>query len=147
MKVSVSLSALRKTKWSEYAVRFLFGGAITVITGMLAKRYGPVFGGLFLAFPAVFPAGATLVEKHEREKKRIAGIFATVRGRQAAALDARGAAMGSLGLACFAFVVWRLVPIWNGVLTLFAALMVWLVISTLIWHLRKGRLFFRLKSG
>ena len=71
MKLSLDLSALKRTRWYEYGLRFFFGGAITVATGLIAKRYGPVFGGLFLAFPAIFPASATLVEKHETEKKRI----------------------------------------------------------------------------
>lgn len=61
------------------------------------QKFGPVFGGLFLAFPAIFPASATLLEKHERDKKRKAGIASTVRGRLAAALDARGAVMGAFG--------------------------------------------------
>jgi succinate-acetate transporter protein len=111
MRVHFDISALKATKWYEYALRFLFGGAITVITGVLARRYGPVFGGLFLAFPAIFPASATLVEKHEREKKQRAGIAKTIRGREAAALDARGAAIGSIGLIGFAFTAWRLAPI------------------------------------
>jgi hypothetical protein len=42
----------------------LLGGVVTVVAGLLAKHYGPVFGGLFLAFPAIFPASATLVDKH-----------------------------------------------------------------------------------
>jgi hypothetical protein len=137
MRVDFDLSALKDTKWYELAVRFLFGGAITAITGMLANRYGPVFGGLFLAFPAVFPASATLVEKHEREKKQRAGIVKTIRGREAAALDARGAAIGSIGLIGFAFTVWRLVPIWNDALALLVALVVWMTLSILIWLLRR----------
>src|SRR5260370_11293498 len=99
MIIEFGFSALKKTKGDEYAVRFLLGGAMTVLAGMLAARYGPVFGGLFLAFPAIFPASATLIEKHENERKERAGIRKTVRGQQAAALDARGAAMGSVGLA------------------------------------------------
>jgi hypothetical protein len=138
MKMSFDFSALAKIKWYEYAIRFLFGGAITVIAGLLAKKFGPVFGGLFLAFPAIFPASATLVEKHEREKKQKAGITHTVRGRQAAALDAEGAVMGSIGLACFAFTVWKLLPHWNAPLTLVAALGVWLVVSVLIWRAGKA---------
>jgi Protein of unknown function (DUF3147) len=137
MRVHFDISALYRTKWHEYALRFLFGGAITVIAGILAKKYGPVFGGLFLAFPAIFPASATLVEKHECEKKRRAGIPRTIRGRQAAALDARGAAMGSIGLACFALVVWKLLPLWQPVLVLLAALAVWFAVSYLIWRARK----------
>jgi len=74
MRIKADLSAIRKTKWYEYVVRFVLGGAITVVTGLIAEHFGPVFGGLFLAFPVIFPASATLVEKHEREKKLRAGI-------------------------------------------------------------------------
>jgi hypothetical protein len=144
MIIQFHFSALKKTKWYEYAMRFLFGGAMTMLAGMLVTRYGPVFGGLFLAFPAIFPASATLVEKHESERKQRAGLLQTVRGQQAAALDARGAAMGSVGLAGFAFAVWKLAPNWNGPVTLFAALVVWLALSILIWRVRRRRLFFRL---
>ena len=137
MRVNFDFSALARTKWYEYAVRFLFGGVITVTAGLLAKRFGPVLGGLFLAFPAIFPASATLVEKHERERKLEAGIPETIRGRQAAALDARGATMGSVGLTCFALAVWKLLPIWNACLVLFAALAIWLAVSIFIWQVRK----------
>jgi Protein of unknown function (DUF3147) len=137
MTVKFDISGLTKTKWYEYALRILFGGATTVITGVLAKRYGPVFGGLFLAFPAIFPASATLVEKHETQKKEKAHIFNSIRGREAAALDARGAAMGSIGLAAFACVVWKFVPVWNSAFALIAATIVWLSLSVSIWWLRK----------
>ena len=137
MKIQINLSALRKTKWYEYAVRFFFGGAITVATGLIAKRYGPIFGGLFLAFPAIFPASATLVEKHEIQKKFRSGILKTSRGREAAALDARGAAFGSIGLCLFAFMIWKQLPAWNTILALFTAFTAWLSLSVLIWPLRK----------
>jgi hypothetical protein len=137
MKVTFNLSTLAGTRWYEYGVRFLFGGAVTVIAGLLAKRFGPIFGGLFLAFPAIFPASATLVEKHEREKKRKAGIINTTRGRQAAALDARGAAIGSIGLACFALLVWKLLPVWNAGVVLLVALGVWFGVSVLFWRASK----------
>ena len=94
MTIKFDFSALRRTRWYEYALRFFFGGAVTVVAGMIAKRYGPVFGGLFLAFPAIFPASATLMEKHETEKKRRAGIIDNTRGRKAAALDARDSSSG-----------------------------------------------------
>lgn len=137
MRIKFDVTALRRTRWYEYAVRFFFGGAVTVAAGLLAKRYGPVFGGLFLAFPAIFPASATLVQKHEREKKRKAGIIDKNRGRKAAALDARGAALGSIGLTCFGIALWRLLPRWNAGLGLVAALALWLVISLLLWQLRR----------
>ena len=138
MKVHVDLNGLRMTKWSEYALRFLFGGTITVVAGVLAERFGPEFGGLFLAFPAIFPASVTLIEKHERERKKRPGLTKTTRGREAAALDARGVTMGSIGLVGFALVASRLLPIWNGALTLFAALVVWTMLSLMIWRLHKS---------
>jgi len=138
MRIKFDFSVLTETKWYEYAVRFLFGGAITVLTGLLAKRFGPVFGGLFLAFPAIFPASATLVEKHEKEKKLKAGITKTNRGRQAAALDARGAAMRSVGLTCFALTVWKLLPGGNAGLVLLEALVLWSGVSILIWQGRNS---------
>ena len=64
---------MKETKWYEYAIRFVFGGSITVMAGVIAEKFGPVVGGLFLAFPAIFPASATLVEKHERQKRREMG--------------------------------------------------------------------------
>src|ERR1700758_1707412 len=107
MRISLDPSALRRTRWNEYAIRFLFGGAVTAITGLIAKEFGPRVAGLFLAFPAIFPASATLIEKHEKQKKQHAGFDGTSRGRTIASVDAAGAAMGSLGLIAFALVVWQ----------------------------------------
>jgi hypothetical protein len=89
MRIKISLASLKGIKWHEFLTRFLLGGSVTVATGLIAAHFGPVIGGLFLAFPAILPAGATLIEKHERDKKRAAGIPHTIRGRLAAALDAR----------------------------------------------------------
>jgi hypothetical protein len=107
MSVKVNFAALKQTKWHEYVVRFVFGGLITETTGIIAKKCGPGIGGLFLAFPAIFPASATLVENHEKEKKQRVGMEGVIRGRNAASLDARGAAMGSIGLVVFAIIVWQ----------------------------------------
>jgi Protein of unknown function (DUF3147) len=72
MIVQLNPSALRETHWYEYLIRFALGGAVTVVAGLIAARFGPVVGGLFLAFPAIFPASATLIEK-EREGGVIRG--------------------------------------------------------------------------
>jgi hypothetical protein len=133
MRIGCDFSALKRTSWRDLALRFLFGGGITVAAGVLARRYGPVFGGLFLAFPAIFPASATLLEKHEREKKRRAGIAHTLRGRQAAALDAKGAALGALALISFGYFVWKLLPLWNSGLVLCTAVAVWCAVAVLAW--------------
>ena len=64
MLVRIKVSALWDTHWHEYALRFGLGGLATVRTGLIAEVFGPATGGLFLAFPAVFCASATLIEKH-----------------------------------------------------------------------------------
>src|ERR1700733_2985655 len=96
MKIEFNRASLRQLKLHDYLTRFVLGGAITVATGLIAKHYGPVIGGLFLAFPAIFPSGATLIEKHELDKKLRAGIPFTVRGRLGVALDARAVLVGRL---------------------------------------------------
>ena len=68
MKIKLDTSGLRQSRWYEYLARFLFGGTVTALAGLIAKRFGPEIGGLFLAFPAIFPATATLIEKHEQQK-------------------------------------------------------------------------------
>jgi len=137
MRIKFNLASLKETQLHEYLTRFLLGGAVTVATGLIASHFGPVIGGLFLAFPAIFPAGATLIEKHERDKKRRAGIQHTVRGRLAAALDARGAAMGTIALAAFGLLVWKLLPLRNAAVVLTGATGLWLALAILIWRVRK----------
>jgi Protein of unknown function (DUF3147) len=135
MRVRIKLSRVKKTSWTDYCVRFLFGGAVTVLTGLFAKEYGPVFAGLFLAFPAIFPASSTLIEKHQRKDELAAGLPLTHRGRLLSALDARGAAWGSLGLMCFGAFIWRVLPRWNSAASLLAGLGIWLLASVAIWRM------------
>jgi hypothetical protein len=136
MLVSFKLSALAESRWYEYALRFLLGGIATAVAGAIAAIYGPVVGGLFLAFPAIFPASATLIEKHQREKKEKAGVRGKRRGREAASLEAAGAAMGSIGLAAFAALVWQMVSISAWLALLFAST-AWLGVSVLLWSFRR----------
>jgi hypothetical protein len=137
MRVKVNFAAMKQTKWHEYAIRFVFGGLITVATGIIAKKFGPGVGGLFLAFPAIFPASATLVENHEKEKKQRVGMDGTIRGRNAASLDARGAAMGSVGLIAFAVIAWQFLAGHRAWLVLAGATLAWLIVSAALWKLRK----------
>ncbi|MBV8436693.1 MAG: DUF3147 family protein [Silvibacterium sp.] len=135
--VGLETSSLESSRWREYAVRFLFGGLITAVTGLIAKKWGPGFAGLFLAFPAIFPAGATLIEKHEKQKKQKAGMDGTARGRAAASVDAAGAAMGSIGLMVFGVVVWRFLPDHASWAVLTVAGVAWMGVSVLLWWVRK----------
>ena len=137
MRITINYSDIAQTRWYEYASRFVFGGAITAIAGIVADRFGPGVGGLFLAFPAIFPAAVTLIEKHQQRRKRQAGGSGTLRGRGAAAVDASGAALGSFGLAAFAVLLWRLLPgspLWAS---LPAATALWLAVAVFAWKLRQ----------
>ena len=134
MVVYLNTSALRETKWYQYAIRFVLGGLVTAIAGLIAKKYGPSFGGLFLAFPAIFPASATLIEKHERKKKERAGLAGIKRGRTAAGIDAAGAAVGTIGLAIFGLLVWKLLPFCPTPILLVTTTAAWLATSVLAWY-------------
>jgi len=141
MMIQAKLESLKGIKPQEWAVRFFFGGAVCVIAGLIAKRFGPEIGGLFLAFPAIFPAGASMVEAHEKKHKAKVGLDGTIRGRTVAGLDAAGAALGCLGLAGFATTCWLCLPR-LGTLAVFAlATGVWVVLSATAWLLRKSRIF------
>lgn len=133
MLIHLRLAALKETKPREYLIRFALGGLATAITGWIAKEYGPATGGLFLAFPAIFSASATLIEKHERERKERLGMKGARRGEQAAALDACGAALGSVGLMAFGGVVWWKADWPWAVLPL--ALIAWAALSLILWAL------------
>ncbi len=119
MKVRWEPARIRQTNWKEYVLRFGFGGLVTAFTGFLAHRFGPVVGGLFLAFPAILPATVTLIEGDK--------------GRRPAGVDAAGAVLGSIGLLGYAGIVWGLgtrAPAW-AVLT--GALVVWFLLSAGLW--------------
>lgn len=137
--VRINLSGLRQSHWYEFAIRFVLGGLMTAIAGLISNLYGPEVGGLFLAFPAILPASVTLIERHERERKERAGLSGSRRGKEAAALEATGAALGSFGLASFGAVIWLTVVI-NPWLALIFAGAVWLIVSVLLWSMWQFRI-------
>ncbi len=121
--VGVDPAKIKQAKPKEYALRFAFGGTITLLTGLIAHHYGPIVGGLFLAFPAILPASVTLLQKHEDHKQ--------------AGIDALGAAIGAVGLLAFGSVIWLLatrLPAW---LVIALAALLWLASATFLWVLIK----------
>lgn len=114
-------SAAKKTKPSEHATRFLFGGVVTVMTGVVAHEWGPWIGGFCLAFPAILPASLTLVKEHD--------------GRKKACDDARGSRFGAIGLLAFAIAVAILAPRVHPALVLAIATVIWVVTSVTTWKL------------
>jgi hypothetical protein len=136
LNVSVNFAALRQAKWYQFVLRFFFGGAICVLAGIIAGEYGPAVGGLFLAFPAIFPASATLLENEQKEKKEKVGLHGTIRGRKVAGVDAVGASMGTVALVVFAVIVWKLLPDHSAGLVLLGATIIWFAVSVAIWRTR-----------
>jgi hypothetical protein len=116
---------LKNTKPWEYAVRFVFGGVVAALAGLITKIWGPVVGGLFLAFPAILPASLTLVKQHD--------------GREQAVDDARGGRLGSVGLIGFAVIVWMAAQSWPAFAVLVVATVVWLVVDGVLWAVFYGR--------
>jgi hypothetical protein len=128
--VSASLDRLRQTRPRDFILRFVFGGLVTAAAGLVATRFGPVVGGLFLAFPAILPAGLTLVAQHARNTPP-------------AGANAYGSIFGSLGLLIFGGVVWVLGSTGPAWLVLLLAMLVWIVAACGSWataeRLRRAR--------
>lgn len=139
MNVSFDWSALRGIRWHQYTLRFVLGGLVTVGAGAIANASGPVFGGLFLAFPALFTASATLIERREVRKKSRQGLHGQKRGRKAAGLDAAGTMLGSIALGCFACIAWQGLPRHAPAAVLCIAAVCWFALAVLLWWLRKKR--------
>jgi uncharacterized membrane protein (GlpM family) len=115
---------LKKAHAWEYVVRFAFGGAISVITGLVSHAWGPWIAGLFLAFPAILPASLTLVKQHD--------------GRAQAIDDARGARLATVGLWAFAFLAIVLAERLSPPMVLVAATLAWLGVALILWFVRYG---------
>ena len=117
------------------------GGFCTVGAGLIGKHFGPAIGGLFLAFPAIFPAGASLIESHEKENKRKVGANGQTRGPLAASIDATGATLGCIGLIVFAALAWRLLMNQSATWAITIATLAWTVTAVSLWLLRRYRMF------
>ena len=124
MKPTPDLGALKESRPWEIAVRFAFGGSISVLAGLVAKHWGPIVGGLLLAFPAILPASLTLVKQHD--------------GRAKAVDDARGGRLGSVGLIAFAATVWVASATWRPAVVLIVATLMWTIVGGMCWAIRYG---------
>jgi hypothetical protein len=137
MRLGFSFSSLKETKAREYCGRFVFGGVVTVLASLVAKKWGPVVGGMFLAFPGIFPAGVSLVEKHKKLREAEAGKEGTWSARGEASVEATGASCGALGLAGFAVVLWKGLPGRGLGEVLAVACAAWAAMSWVGWWVRE----------
>ena len=120
----------------EYARRFVFGGVVTVVASLIADKWGPVIGGLFLAFPGIFPAGVCLVEKHKTQREAEQGKPGVLSARGQASVEAAGASIGAFGLVAFAVVLWKVTPTHPTATMLTLGALAWIAVSGLVWLLR-----------
>ncbi len=137
MRISWDYGKLRMNTPREYLSRFLFGGLVTLAATLVANRFGPVIGGLFLAFPGIFPPGLTLTEKHAEMKKAEAGKTGTRFGRAEASVEAAGASAGALGLIAFGMCLWKTLTGHPLLPSLLLAMAAWLIVAFASWWLRE----------
>ncbi len=137
MLIGINVFKLREGTPTEYLTRFIFGGTLTVIAALISRRYGPIVGGLFLAFPGIFAPGLSMTETHAIERKASQGADGTLFARAEASVEAAGASAGALGLAAFAITLWIGLPTHPLTLILPLATAAWLAVSVLCWWLRK----------
>jgi uncharacterized protein DUF3147 len=115
---TINSQGLKDKSPKDYLVRFGFGAAISLIAALIGLKY-PLFGGMFLAFPAILPASLTLIQRDA--------------GKHEAAIDAEGAIIGAIGLLAFALVVAFGIKALGAVTALIAAVLTWLVVSVGIY--------------
>ncbi|MEU3345982.1 DUF3147 family protein [Streptomyces sp. NPDC006700] len=114
-RVRVDLRAATRTPRKDLFLRFGFGAGVSLLAAVVSRLFGPFVGGVFLAFPAILLASLTLVAEEE--------------GLTSARDDARGATLGTVGLAAFAVVAAVLLPQHSAWLALGAATAAWLAVS------------------
>lgn len=99
----------------EMLLRFGFGAGVSTLAGVVSRFGSGYAGGILLAFPAIALASLTLVADKD--------------GLRLARDDARGAALGTLGLVAFAVTCWELLPRTSAWWALIAAASAWAAVS------------------
>jgi Protein of unknown function (DUF3147) len=112
---------IKAHRFKDYALRFVFGAAITLVAGLIGMWLGPKVGGVLLGFPALLPASLTLIQKKE--------------GKRAASVDSIGAALGAVAMVAFAAFVAVTVTRMGVVPDVMIALAVWLALAVGLYFL------------
>lgn len=111
----LNLARLKQAKLKDYAIRFAFGGVISVIAALLGHWITTRFGGIFTAFPAILLASLTLIGEHD--------------GREQSAEDAEGGVAGAAALVVCALFIALTVTRLAGATSLVLALLLWLALA------------------
>ena len=115
---SLNPRGLADKKPRDYLVRFAFGASISLIAALVSLEH-QLFGGMFLAFPAILPASLTLIQRDA--------------GRKEAGIDAAGAIIGGIGLLAFAHVAAFGIKPLGAMTALIAAALAWLLVSVTVY--------------
>ena len=122
-QVRVRAGAAWQMPRKDLLIRFAFGASVSLLAAIVSAVFGPFAGGAFLAFPAILLASLTLVAKEE--------------GLRSARDDARGAALGTLGLLAFSLLATVLLHSHSAWLALTAATAAWLALSLAAYALAR----------
>ena len=130
-------SRLKGVRPGQYLTRFLFGCAVTLLAAVIGKWRGAVLGGIFLAFPGIFPPSVSFVETEHKQRMQNAGVYDDLQPRAVASIHAAGASAGTFGLITFALVVWLGLNRLGSVWTLLVATLAWFAVSFTAWWIRE----------
>ena len=112
---------IKEARLRDYAIRFVFGGTISVVAALIGAVLKEPIGGIFTAFPAIMLASLTLIDKAE--------------DREHASYDAVGAALGAVGFIACAFFISRTLGQWPVAASLGMGILIWLVVSVGLYAL------------
>jgi hypothetical protein len=116
----LDFSQLKDIRIRDYLIRFLFGGAVSVLAQLIAQWTTGRFGGIFTAFPAILLASLTIINRKS--------------GREAAENDARGGIVGAIAFVITAIVL-SVTLKWLVGWSLLLALIVWLICGLGLYRL------------
>lgn len=117
----LDFSQLKHIRFKDYAVRFLFGGAISVLAALIAQVINVRIGGIFTAFPAILLASLTIINRQD--------------GKHEAEKDTRGGIVGAIAFVVTAIVLSLTLTVLAGALALLLALVVWLLCAVGLYAL------------
>ena len=112
---------IKEARFRDMAVRFAFGGTISVAAALVGAATTESIGGVFTAFPAILVASLTLIDKQEDQEH--------------ASYDAVGAALGALGFIACALFISLTLQRWPTAASLGVGLSIWMAVSVVLYAL------------
>lgn len=116
---TLQLSRLKEASVKDYAIRFVFGGAVSVIASLIGTWTNVSFGGVFTAFPAILLASLTLIGEKE--------------GREQSAEDAEGGVVGAIAFVVAAIFIANTIMHISGAASLLLALGIWTILAVALY--------------